>query len=52
MNQIRVGIVGLGANARLHHVPRLRACENVEIVGVCNQRPESTQAAACITSAA
>lgn len=46
MNQIRVGIVGLGANARLHHVPKLRGCEEVEIVGVCNKRPESTRAAA------
>jgi predicted dehydrogenase len=46
MDQIRVGIVGLGANARLHHVPRLRGCENVEIVGVCNRRPESTRVAA------
>ena len=46
MDQIRVGFVGLGANARLHHVPRLRGCENVEIVGVCNRRPKSTRAAA------
>lgn len=46
MDQIRVGIVGLGENARLRHVPGLRACEGVEITGVCNRRPESTQAAA------
>ncbi len=46
MDTIRVGIVGLGANTRLRHVPGLRACEGVEIVGVCNRRPESTQAAA------
>ena len=46
MNTIRVGIVGLGANTRLHHVPGLRACENVEIAGVCNRRPESTKQAA------
>ena len=43
---IRVGIVGLGGNARLRHVGGLRACENVEIRAVCNRRPESTAAVA------
>ena len=46
MGIIRVGIVGLGANTRLRHVPGLRACADVEIVSVCNRRPESTLAAA------
>ena len=46
MNTIRIGIVGLGANTRLRHVPGLRACAGVEIVGVCNRRAESTAAAA------
>ncbi|MCH8922270.1 MAG: Gfo/Idh/MocA family oxidoreductase [Planctomycetes bacterium] len=46
MNTIRIGIVGLGANTRLRHVPGLRACEDVEIVGVCNRQAESTAAAA------
>ena len=46
MNRVRVGIVGLGANTRLRHVPGLRACDDVEIVGVCNRRPESTRQAA------
>ena len=46
MNRIRVGIVGLGANTRLRHVPGLRECEDVEITGVCNRRPESTASAA------
>jgi len=46
MDTIRVGIVGLGANSRLQHVPKLNACENVEIVGVVNRRAESTAAAA------
>jgi len=46
MKTIRVGIVGLGANTRLRHVPGLLACENVEITAVCNRRPESTKAAA------
>jgi predicted dehydrogenase len=44
--RIRVGIIGLGANTRLRHVPGLRACEGVEIVAVCNRRAESTAAAA------
>jgi predicted dehydrogenase len=43
---LRVGIVGLGANTRLRHVPGLRACAGVEIVAVSNRRPESTKAAA------
>ncbi len=43
---IRVGIVGLGGNTRLRHVPGLRACENVKIVAVCNRRHESTAQAA------
>jgi predicted dehydrogenase len=43
---IRVGIVGLGGNTRLRHVPGLRACPGVEIVGVCNRSPESTAAVA------
>lgn len=46
MNRIRVGIVGLGANTRLRHVPGLRACPDVEIAGICNRRPESTRQAA------
>ena len=46
MQVIRVGIVGLGANTRLRHLPGLRACSGVEIVGVCNRRAKSTRAAA------
>ena len=46
METIRIGFVGLGANCRLKHVPGLRACADVEIVGVVNRRPESTAAAA------
>ena len=43
---IRVGIIGLGGNARLKHVPGLRACAGVEIAAVCNRRRESTAAVA------
>lgn len=46
MTTLRVGIVGLGANTRLRHVPGLRACAGVEIAGVCNRRPASTAEAA------
>ncbi len=46
MKMIRVGIVGLGANTRLRHVPGLRACDDVQIVSVCNRRSESTRQAA------
>jgi predicted dehydrogenase len=43
---IRVGIIGLGGNARLRHLPGLRACGGVEVTAVCNRRRESTAAAA------
>src|SRR5262245_48410631 len=43
---LRVGLVGAGGNMRLRHVPGLRAVAGVEIVAVCNRRPESTAAAA------
>lgn len=45
-DRIRVGIVGLGGNTRLRHVPGLLACRDVEITAVCNRRPESTAAVA------
>ncbi|HVA49088.1 MAG TPA: Gfo/Idh/MocA family oxidoreductase [Pirellulales bacterium] len=43
---LRVGIIGLGGNSRLRHVPGLRACADVEVTAVCNRRPDSTSAAA------
>jgi predicted dehydrogenase len=43
---LRVGLIGAGANTRLRHIPGLRELPQVEIVAVCNRRPESTQAAA------
>jgi predicted dehydrogenase len=46
VDRIRIGIVGLGGNARLRHVPGFHALEGVEIHGVVNRRPESTAAAA------
>ncbi len=43
---LRIGIIGLGGNARLRHLPGFRACNDVEITAVCNRRRESTNAAA------
>src|SRR5262245_33832675 len=43
---LRVGLVGAGGNTRTRHIPGLRAVAGVEIVAVCNRRPESSAAAA------
>jgi predicted dehydrogenase len=39
---LRIGLVGAGHNTRLKHLPGLRAVPGVEVVAVCNRRPEST----------
>lgn len=43
---LRVGLIGAGANTRSKHIPGLLAQANVQIVAVCNRRPESTAAVA------
>jgi predicted dehydrogenase len=43
---LRVGLIGAGANTRLRHIPGLRALPGVEIVAVCNRRPDSSRAVA------
>jgi predicted dehydrogenase len=43
---LRVGLIGAGANMRSRHIPGLRAIDEVQIVAVCNRRPESTAAIA------
>ncbi len=43
---LRIGLIGAGANTRLRHIPGLRALPDVELVAVCNRRPESTTAIA------
>jgi predicted dehydrogenase len=43
---LRVGIIGAGANTKARHIPGLRAVADVEVVAVCNRRPESTAAVA------
>ena len=40
-DNIRVGIIGAGANTRDRHIPGLQAIEGVEIVAVCNRSQES-----------
>jgi predicted dehydrogenase len=42
---LRIGLIGAGANTKLRHIPGLRAVPGVELVAVCNRRPESTAAA-------
>lgn len=39
---LRVGLIGAGANTKSRHIPGLQAISGVEIVAVCNRRPEST----------
>jgi predicted dehydrogenase len=39
---LRIGLIGAGHNTRLKHLPGLRAVPGVEVVAVCNRRPEST----------
>lgn len=43
VKKIRIGIVGAGENTRVRHIPGFRAIEGVEIVGVVNSTPESSQ---------
>jgi predicted dehydrogenase len=45
-HRLRVGLIGAGGNTRLRHIPGLLAVAGVEIVAVCNRRPESTSAIA------
>src|SRR5216684_2152139 len=40
--EIRIGIVGAGQVTRTRHIPGFRAMPGVRIVGVCNQRRESS----------
>lgn len=41
--QIRVGVIGAGANTTSKHIPGLQAIEGVEIVSVCNRSRESSE---------
>jgi predicted dehydrogenase len=46
MTPLRIGIIGAGANTRLHHIPKLKAQKGVEIAGVANRSRASSEAAA------
>jgi predicted dehydrogenase len=43
MEMIKVGVVGAGANTRLHHIPKLQNQKGVEIEVVCNRSLASSQ---------
>ena len=38
---IQVGVIGAGANTKLHHIPKFQGIEGVSVVGVCNRSRES-----------
>ena len=40
---IRVGVVGAGANTRLHHIPKLQKIAGVEVVAVVNRTRASSE---------
>jgi len=42
-NTIRVGVVGAGANTRLHHIPKLKKIAGVEVVSVANRSRASAE---------
>ena len=42
-DEIKVGIIGAGANTRLRHIPGLQAQEGVTVAGVVNRSLESSQ---------
>lgn len=46
MKQIRVGVIGAGANTRLRHIPGLQAIEGVSVDVVCNRSEASSRSAA------
>src|SRR5919199_175874 len=39
---IRIGVVGAGGNTRLHHIPKLKKIDGVEIVSVANRSRASS----------
>jgi predicted dehydrogenase len=40
---IRVGVVGAGGNTRLHHIPKLKKIDGVEVVSVANRSRASSE---------
>lgn len=46
MKELRVGVIGAGANTRLRHIPGLQAIEGVSVDVVCNRSEASSRSAA------
>ena len=42
-HNIRIGIIGAGANTKLRHIPGLQAIEGIEIASVCNRSLDSSE---------
>src|SRR5262245_50409148 len=42
-NPIRIGVVGAGANTRLHHIPKLKKIDSVGIKSVANRSRASSE---------
>lgn len=40
---IRIGVIGAGANTRLHHIPKLQKIDGVEVVAVVNRSRASSE---------
>ena len=40
---IRIGVVGAGGNTRLHHIPKLKKIQSVEVVSVANRSRASSE---------
>ena len=40
-SELRIGVIGAGANTRLRHIPGFQAIEGVRVVAVCNRSEES-----------
>lgn len=45
---IRVGLIGAGKNTRERHIPGFQAIPGVELIGVANRTPESSQRVATV----
>ena len=45
-DNIRVGLIGAGANTKLQHIPGFKKIDGVEIVSVTNRSIASSQAVA------
>jgi predicted dehydrogenase len=41
--ELRIGVIGAGANTRLRHIPGFQAIDGVRVAAVCNRSPESGQ---------